>query len=236
MRFSLAFAAALASVATALPAAAQVAGGEISLSHSAFTDDTSVNRTSLEGALEYSFGRNLSIQGDLGLHNFGLSNEDGNTLTLHGIYHMNDAASLGAYIGRDRVAGDSVTLYGIEAGGEIGQIGIEGYLGGFDDSGADGTLIGAQARYAYTDQVGFGAAFDYGRIDSSTDLTRFGINADYSMDSGPTFAAEIGQLDANAFGLGGTEAYAKLSVGFKFGAKRGATFGTRSLTRLLPGS
>ena len=31
------------------------------------------------------------------------------------------------------------------------------------------------------------------------------------------------------------EAYAKVSIGFEFGAKRGASFDNRSLTRLLPG-
>jgi hypothetical protein len=218
-----------------MPVAAEVTGGDIVLSYSAFTDEGDLNRTSLQGAVEYSFGNNFAAQADLGLHNFGLSNEDTTTLTLHGIYHLDDSTSLGAFIGRDRVVGESLTLYGVEAGRDLGRVDVEGYIAGFDDSGIDGIMLGGKGRYAYSEQIGFGASFDYGRIDSSTDLTRLGINADYKFGNGLTLAAEVGQLDANAFGFGGAEAYAKVSVGFEFGAKRGASFDNRSLTRLLPG-
>lgn len=238
MRFYLALATVVAPVFVPLfvaPAAAQVTGGEVALSYSAFTDQGDVNRTSIEGALEYSFGQNFSMQGDLAHHSFGASNENATTVTLHGIYHLNDSTSLGAFLGRDQAAGENVTTYGLEFGRDLGRIDLEGYLGGFSDSGTDGTLIGGQARYAYTPQIGFGANFDYGRLDSNVDLTRFGVNADYKFAGGPVISAEIGQLHANAFGLGGTEAYAKIGIGFEFGAKRGATFNTRSLTRLLPG-
>lgn len=234
MRIYLALAAVLAPVFMS-PAAAEVTGGEINLSYSAFTDEGDFNRTSLEGALEYSFGRNFSVQGDIAFHNFGASNEDSNTLTLHGIYNPDDATSLGAFVSRDQAAGENVTIYGVEAGRDLGRLDIEGYLGGFRDYGIDGTLIGAKGRYAYTPEIGFGAGFDYGNFDSSVDATRFGINADYKFAGGAVVSAEVGQLSADGFGLGGTEAYAKIGFGFEFGGKRGATFGNRSLTRLLPG-
>ncbi len=234
MRFHPLLAAVLATP-FAIPASAEVTGGEVTLSYSAFTDEGDFNRTSLQGAIEYGFGNNFAVQADLGLHNFGASNEDSSTLTLHGIYHLDESTSLGAFVSRDRAAGENLTIYGVEAGRDFGRIDVEGYIAGFEESGIDATLIGGKGRYAYTEQVGFGVGFDYGRIDSNVDLTRFGINADYQFANGPTVAGEIGQLDANAFGLGGSEAYAKVSIGFEFGAKRGASFDNRSLTRLLPG-
>lgn len=219
----------------ALPATAEVTGGEVALSYSAFTKDGDVNRTSLEGSMEYGFDSNFTVQGDIALHRFGAVNENANTVTLHGIGHLNDATSLGAFIGRDHAAGGSATVYGIEAGQDLGRVDIEGYLAGYHETGSNGTLIGANARYAYTPDIGFGAGFDYGGFGGSVDLTRFGVNADYTVTNGPTLSAELGQLHANGFGLSGNEAYAKIGIGFKFGAKRGVTFGNRSLTRLLPG-
>jgi hypothetical protein len=85
------------------------------------------------------------------------------------------------------------------------------------------------------DQIGFGANVDYGHINSSTNLTRFGVSADYRFTNGPIVSAEIGQLEANVLGLTGAEPYGKVEIGFKFGGKRGTTCDTRGFTQFVPG-
>lgn len=234
MRFYFVFAAILAPLFVS-PATAEVTGGQIALSYSAFTNKGSVNRTSLEGAVDYSFGQSFSVQGDLALHSFGASNQDASTVTLHGIYNLNDTTSLGAYVGNEHVTGSDLTVYGVEAGKDLGRMDIEGYIGGINGSSESLTVLGAKARFAVSQEIGFGANVDYGRFNSNTDLTRFGVNADYKFGNGPIVSAEIGQLDANALGLSGSEPYAKLGIAFQFGGKRGATFDTRSFTQFLPG-
>ena len=234
MRLTLLLAAVLAPV-FAVPAAAQVSGGQVNLSYSALTNDGDFNRTSLESAVEYSLSQNFSVQGDLAFHSFGFSNDDIATLTLHGIYHVDDSISLGAFVSVDRADGDNITILGIEGGRDFGQFDVEGYLGGFRESGDNGTLIGAKARYAYTNEIGFGGVLDHGNLSGGDDLTRFGINADYRFAGGSVVSAEIGQIHVGTPVGSGSEAYAKIGFGFEFGNKRGATFDNRSLTRLLPG-
>jgi hypothetical protein len=143
MRFYAVFAAILAPVFIS-PAAAEVTGGQVALSYSAFTNKGSVNHTSLEGGANYSFGQNFSIQGDLGFHGFGTTNEDGSTVTLHGIYNLNDTTSLGAYVGHEPFSGGNINVYGIEAGKDLGRIDIEGYIGGMGDSTDSLTVLGCQ--------------------------------------------------------------------------------------------
>ena len=115
-----------ATIAFALPASAQVTGGQIALSHSGFFDDTSVNKTALDGALEFGINRNFSVQGDLGFASFNATSTDVTTATVHGIFHQSPSTSIGAFYGVDRSSGSSVDLLGLEFGTQAASTGIEG--------------------------------------------------------------------------------------------------------------
>lgn len=224
-----------AAIALASPLQAEVTGGSIGLSHSAFTDDKSVSKTSLDGSVEYRFNQQFSMQGDLSLNEFNESNISLRNLTLHGIYHLSPSTSLGAFVGIDRISGESANLYGLEFGSDMGRTDLEGYVAIGEEEDVDATLLGLSGRYAYTDAVGFGASLDYGDIDGVVDFTRFGVSADYNVTETVNLSAELGEFDINAGGFGGSETYIKLGATVKFGAKRGTTFERRSLTSLFPG-
>lgn len=223
-------------ISLATPLWAEVTGGSLALSHSAYTDDTSVANTALEGSVEYGFSRNFSLQGDLGYNSFHDSDTHLTNATVHGIFHINPSTSLGGFVGVDSSNSNSSTVYGLEFGHAVsGQTGVEGYVAQNEDNGADLTQIGLSGRYEMTPQVGFGASLDYGNFDIKADVTRFAISADYAVADNLRLSAELGEVDAKAFGFGGSEAYVKLGAKITFGANRGTTFGTRSLSRLLPG-
>ncbi|MFT7058396.1 MAG: hypothetical protein ACJASV_000896 [Pseudorhodobacter sp.] len=228
--------AAAAATFSPLIAHAEITGGQLTLSHSAFTDDTDLSKTSLEGSMEFGFNRDVSIQGDLSFSQFNTSDLDITNIAAHGIYHLNETTSLGLFLARDEVSDGSADFVGLEAGHEAGALDLEGYLAIGDNEGTDGTIIGISGRHAMSDTVGFGASLDHGNFDNVLEVTRYSIDADYSFTPTTSLSAELGYTNFSVSTLGSaTEPYVKLGATIKFGAKRGSTFGKRSITNLLPG-
>lgn len=226
-------AAALAAALISHPVlAGEVTGGSIGIDYSAFTEDSygTIDKTSLSGSLEYGFDRNVAVQGDLALTKFGLSEFDANNVTLHGIYHIDEATSLGAFIGRDTVESEGLTFYGLEAGHEVGQFAGETYIAYGEESGVDGTIFGLSGLYKANDALGLGMSYD--RLDiEDADAHRVALEAEYRMQS-VVLTAQLGQAEIEDTG---SETFFGIGARMTFGAERGATFGKRGLIELLPG-
>jgi len=216
--------------------AAEIVGGSVKLEYSAFADDIDFSRFGIEGSLELAFTRNFSLQADLGYQSFNESNLESTVYGLHGIYHLDDVASFGAYYTKDDFDGGDVDIVGLEAGYEISGFELEGYLSYADAGGADGGLYGISGRYEFANAVGVTGAFD--RFDEGDiDINLFSVTIDRDVTSNVNLFVEAGAGEVGIDGVGSSDFEAFVGVGGKiaFGNKRGATFEQRSLSGLIPG-
>jgi hypothetical protein len=215
--------------------AAEVTGGSVGLSYSAFAEDTDFSKISLEGSVEIGFNRNFSVQGDLGYNDFNETGLSAVTLGLHGIYHISDTTSLGAFYTNETAdGGGDADIYGLEVGHEAGQFGLEGYLARVDGESADSDIIGVAARYEFRNALGLGGSYDYIDVDG-TDISRLAVQLDRDVSESVNLFVELGTAKANSGGLSGSEPFVGLGGKYVFGAGRGSTFDQRGLTRLIPG-
>lgn len=217
--------------------AVEVTGGNITLGYSSFTEDTSFSALVLKGSVELGFSKSFAVQADLGGFGYNFINETGTNFGLHGIYHLNETTSFGAYISSDSILGDSNEVYGVEAGFGSNGFDIEGYFGKTEFSGTDASTFGVLAHYTFEGNFGIGASVD--RLDinvSGLALTRYGLKADYMLENTAIYA-EIGSLaaDIGEFSLSGSERYVGVGIEFNLGAKRGATFSDRGFLKMIPG-
>jgi hypothetical protein len=221
--------------APTLANAFDVTGGDISIGHSLFIDDTDVARSSLEGSVELGFGRSFGLQVDAGVHRFNFVGENTTTLTVHGIYRLGDSTSAGLFIGADEVDNESLSFIGAEVGHEFGRAGVEGYFAISDESDSLGDAIGVSGAFQATDTIAVGASLDRVDLGGGDDLTRFGLRGDLAVGTQTGLYAELGSIDVEAAGVSDSEAFVGVGATFSFGANQGATFDRRGLSRLLPG-
>lgn len=217
------------------PVAAQVTGGSLDIEYDFPTDGGDLGGTTYSGAIEYGFTRDFSVSLDIAGYRLDNINTDATNVTVHGIYHLDDLTSFGAFIGSDATEdSDRQSLYGIEAGTEFGTAEVEAYVAAFDGENEDATLFGADGKYDFGN--GFSAIASYGLATSDDiDLSRLALGAEYEIAGGPQFYAEIGTVDADGFGVTAEETFIGLGARVAFGAERGTTFGQRSLFEILPG-
>ena len=214
--------------------AAEITGGSVQLSYSSFTEDSSVRRTGIEGSMEIGFNQNFSTQIDLGHQRFNESDEDTTTLAVHGIYHLNDVTSFGAFYAIEDSSDGSFDYYGVEAGHEVGQFDLEGFLARADADAVDADVFGVSARYDLGNTFGVTGSYEYIDI-SDVDLSTTTVRLDRDVAENVNLYLEVGSARANAGGLSGSETFVGLGGKISFGAERGATFDGRGLARLLPG-
>ncbi len=214
--------------------AIEITGGSVGLSYSAFTEDTSVRRTGIEGSLEIGYNRNFSSQIDLTYHQLNASDEDVTTIGLHTIYHVNDATSLGIFYAIEDTSGGEFDFYGIEAGHEVGQLAIEGYLGQAEANAVDADVLGISARYAFANEIGVTGSYDNLDI-AGSDLSKVTLRVDRNVTPDVNVYLEVGSARVSGAGLSGSEPFVGLGGTYVFGAERGATFDARGIARLFPG-
>lgn len=215
--------------------AVEVTGADITLGYSAFTEDNDFNASALEGSLEVGFNKQFGVQLDLGYHKFGAIDDDATTATLHGIYHVDDATSLGLFYGRDSALGGNIDFYGIEAGHEYDRFDVEGYVAHGEESGFSGTVVGLSGAYAATDSFKLGLSLDNADFDGGVTVRRVGVKGAYDFGTAASVYAEIGSLNGKVGGFSDSETFVGVGASFSFGADRGATFGQRGLAHLIPG-
>ena len=217
-------------------AQAEVIGGQVKLSQSAFTDDMSIAKTNLSGAIELGFGPQFSMQLDFGVNRLNAVDETATNFAAHATYKLSDSTAVGAFYGLDSVSGESQNFYGIEAAQNFGTGGVQGYLGQGEESGYKGTVIGLSGGTIIGSGFGIGASLDHASFDGGVSVTRFGVRGTYGVGERSKMFAEIGSLNGSIDGLGSdSETYTKIGATYNFGANSGLTFGDRSLFNLLPG-
>jgi hypothetical protein len=224
----------LALLVAATPALAlEVVGGSVSLGYSGFTDDLldDINKTTLSGSLEVGISRAFSVQGDLAIINYGLTDLDANNIGLHGIYHLSETTSIGGYIGQDSVESADLSILGIEAGHQAGPMMLEGYLSRAESSGEDGTIFGLRAAYGLSEDSEIGLRYDDINVDG-IGASRISAVGEFGMANGFAITGELGSADIEGIG---SETFFGIGVKVDFGAKRGATFSQRSVVDLFPG-
>jgi hypothetical protein len=215
--------------------AVEVTGGSVGLSYSAFTEDISVSKIAIDGAVELGFNRNFSAQIDLAYNDFNLTGLNTTTLGVHGIYHLNDTTSFGAfYANEDANGGGDLDIYGIEAGHDTGLFEVEGYLARINGGGVDGDMLGVSGRYEMVNALGVSGSFD--RVSGNgADFSKLAVQLDRDFSPSVNLFAEVGTAKVNGGGLTGNEPFVGLGGKFVFGAQRGATFEQRGFTRIFPG-
>lgn len=211
---------------TALSTAATAqgfSGGELTIDATQFSagsDPTSVNYS---GALEYSINRNISVAGAVSIYDYSLLADTITNVTLHGIYHVNDQASVGAFVGQDSVGGAHSSFAGIEGGYEMGQFEVEGYLA-FYDNADNSSVLGVSGAYQFNDQFAAIADFGVGEF-GFDDVTRVSAGAEYTFNGGPSLYAELGNINSDI----ADSRFIGIGASIEFGADRGTTFDRRGV-------
>lgn len=196
-------------------------GGELTIDTYGFQEGNNSTGVNYSGALEYAINRNISVAGDLSIYDFSLLSESITNLTIHGIYHLSDATSFGAFIGNDSAGGGGSSFFGVEAGHEAGKLDVEGYVALYDNDD-DSTVLGASGGYQLTDNVS--AIGDLGFADiGDIGFTRLSVGAEYEFNAGPSLYAEIGSVNSDI----GDSTFIGLGASIQFGAERGTTFDRR---------
>ena len=220
----------IAAAFAALPSLAlaqSFVGAELSGSMMAYSSDTDLGETAYNGGLEFGIVPGLSVAADFAYHGFRGLDGNSSTLTVHGLYDLTPTATVGLFYGQDRRdAGDS-DLYGIEGATNLSGIQVEGYLGQFDGDIGQGTLLGVNGAFAFTDAIS--ATASAGIVNGDENWKRLSIGGEYQFGNGPTVFAEVGKYDGDVDG----ENF--ISIGARIELGQGTTFGPRGITEILPG-
>lgn len=214
----------IALTALASPAFAQgITGGDLSIDVFSYSEGEDTLSINYSGALEYSINRNVGVAVDLSLYDSTVFGDDIRNVTVHGIYHLNNAASLGFFAGQDSSDDRSGTFFGLEGGFESGRFEAEGYYSQYDNDDSS-TVLGFSGAYEINQSVS--AIADLGFADIADDsYTRLSAGAEYEFVNGPSIYAEVGNID----GANQDSSFVGMGVNLEFGADRGTTFGRRSI-------
>jgi hypothetical protein len=225
--------------------AQEFVGGEVGLSYSMLTDsDLETSGIQLNGSVEISVNRELSVQGDISHTDgeIGGLSGDISSIGLHGIYHANENASFGAYLGSESSDGADATFYGVEAGYGAGNTRFDGYFGVTAVDSGDPTIgnldvnqLGFSVGYAVTDSISMTGRYDRIRFTDALTAQRYGIGAELQASQSISIGTEVGILEGSVLGLSGDESYANVTATYNFGAQRGATFESRGLLSTILG-
>ncbi|MGR3713371.1 MAG: hypothetical protein ACU0A6_09655 [Shimia sp.] len=237
---SLLTAAALATAFSAsFASAAEITGGKVNLTYSRFTDSpggATLSKTSLDASTEIGFNKNIGMQVDLGTQAYGASGLTGYNLALHGQYHLNDKATLGAFVGQDTLSSANASFTGLEFGIENNSMSFQAFAMSDLESDSSAKLVGLHADYdinGFWQVTGNLVSGNYGGSDANLSLYSIGVR--YETGNNFALTADLGAARGDAFGVSSTETFLALGGELTFGAERGTTFGKRSLISTIPG-
>lgn len=226
---------AAAVLVVASPVTAQVTGGSLGVEYSAPTDGGDFGGTTYSGALEYAITRDFALSVDASGYRLDNISTNASSVTLHGVYHLDEQTSFGAFYGADALDGsDNRALYGIEAGTEFGDADVEAFIGQLEGASDDALIYGFDANYAFNNGFSVTGSGGFTDVDSLS-LSRMSLGGQYELTGGPQFYAELGNVSAEANGAETDQTFVGVGARIAFGAERGTTFGQRSLFEILPG-
>lgn len=228
------FAAALGVAFSNAMAAAQDFRGDMTLSYSAFTEDTSINALSGTGSFEFGIGDRASVQFDVGLVGFGFTNSEATHAVLHAIFDVHPQGSAGLFMGIEDFEGVDVDYYGLEYGHSFAGGTFEVYAARGEEAGITGTVIGVEGIFALNDQWGMGVKLDNADFNGALDARRIGVRGIHALGQGTSVYAEVGSASVRVPGVTESEPFVGIGLNFELGSDK-ATFGQRSLMSLFPG-
>ena len=227
-------------VVAGTPALAQgFTGAEVNLEYQTFTEDEiDSDAMTFSAGVEFGFTRSISVAADLSVYNSGddVDSDDPTSVTLHGMYHLNDAATVGAFYGRDMVGDLELDYYGLEAGYETARFEIGGYFATGEEDGEDYALLGMDAAYYFGAFAVTGAISSAGTDEIAAATVELGGR--YAFNETFDLYAEVGSIGVDYSGDAEVDAdasYIGLGLTMTVGADRGTTFGPRSLVTSLTG-
>lgn len=234
MTNTLPLAAALA-VCLALPqlAGAEVIGAQLGYDYTALAERNmgGVNKSDLNGALDYALSPAFGVQGDMSMRFLDGTRKDSQGLTLHGYTRLGTGLSLGGFVGKEWFEGKGIENYGLEAAGQMNALSYEIAYTHTDGATSNGNMLSARGAYALNSQLSLGLRGD--NFNGGGDnYKRLGGTVGYTLPSGMKMTGELGFVD-----LDGSPAESYVGIGLKasFGANGGTTFGRRGFIDALPG-
>lgn len=210
-----------------------ITGGTLGVEVDVPTDFNDFGGTTYFGGLEYGINRSFSIAGDVSSYRFEHLGSDATSATLHGIYHLSDSASVGAFFGQDRVEDGNSNTFGLEGGTEFQGGFVEGYFGKTEGDAYDGTFFGADAAYSLQNGFALTGSLGAASLDQG-DVNKIAIGGGYTLQAGPELYAEVGRISDDTSEASDAETYIGLGARINFGAARGTTFDQRSVFEILP--
>jgi len=220
--------------AAGTPVFAQVTGGELGIEYNAPIDGSDFGGTTYSGGIEYGFMQTFSVSANVAGYKFDNIDTDASNVTLHATYHLSSAASAGAFFARDDVEDGYANIYGIEGGTEFMGGDIGGYIGRTDTDGEDATLFGVDGTYSFGNGFALISDIDLLSIDDTT-LSQASFGAEYQLQSGPSFYAQVGRISASVDDDSDSVGFVTIGAKVAFGAQRGTTFENRSILEVIPG-
>lgn len=210
-------------------------GAELSVETFAFTDDFDIGHTSYSGGAEYALSRSFGVAANFSYFGLSALDTDATNLTIHGLYHLGGAATVGLFIGREWTDGVGADIYGLEGGTEFAGGTVEGFVGQIDGTDRDGTMLGLSGRYDFTDAIAATAELGRASLGEETNLTRLSVGGAYALAPGLDLYGNLGQITGESGGADAEETFIGIGARVSFGANRGTTFGARSQYDIIPG-
>lgn len=220
----------------ALPATAQqFAGGQADLTYRGYSD-TDADALSARVSGELALSRGFSLQGDVFTGRFGNDFDSFGSVgaTLHGLVHISETSTVGAFVTYEELEGASFGSVGVEAGATFGDFAAEVWLGvGEDEFGSDGNYFGLETRRGLG-PVNLFAAVEYYNISGDIESVQSGLGLEYEGISGFGLSAAIEQVHFQEDTVFGTSSDSTTSLSFgatyRFGKRPGTVFGERALS------
>lgn len=213
-------------------------GGQLGIEYNAPVDGGDMGGTTYSLGGEYAISRTFAMALDATSYRLDNVETSVSNFTLHGIYHLNEKMSLGAFVGLDRLTDSRNTLYGVEFGTEVqgglfntGPRDISGYIGFADGESSDSMFAGVGGNQRITDSIDLVADINWAQIDDES-TWKGTATAEYHMANGPDFYGNLGVVETSDDP--DMQIFVGIGARISFGAARGTTFDQRSLLESLP--
>jgi hypothetical protein len=215
--------------------ATEITGGSVDIQYARANNDLNPSRFMAAASMEVGFDRSFGTQLDIAGYHFGAIGETGYTGTIHGIYHVNEYASIGAFVGRDKLASEGMTYFGIEAGFELDRFSSEIHYTRGDMYDVKGDIFGIDFAVGFNNNLTVGASIDMLDVAGAAGSDKLALELDYEVSPNTKLYGEIGTADASVLGFNlGSETFVGVGAKFNLGASRGSTFDRRGLVNFIP--
>ncbi len=222
MFYKAAIAATVLSVVSTPLFAQEFVGGELGIEYNRSVDDGDVDGVSYNAAAEMGINRNIGFGLDVDKFDVSGGGSDPR-LTLHGIYHVNERASVGAFYAQSPGVDLDNASFGIEGGMALWGGDVGAYLGQQQVGDEDVMIFGLSSKTPISGQ--FAAFTDFDLVgDSDVALSTSEIGVTYQMQNGPEFYGQYGRATGTVGSASASADYFGLGARITFGAARGTTF------------